>query len=268
MSDRGIFSEDLGNSPITTADKISKAHIGVMRVVWQKDRDDLNKKRQECQSLTNEIANLNAELDFQNVTNQLHMLHGSESKHPSSFVDFMRSLLSTEFRDMISLQCCVRSGNLWIVVDATHATNSSSSSMTKIRDESFDNVLRSLDVGNIYHMQQLVPSEIMSTTSAKSGSFYVVPVFPSLCVWLVGRNSPPAVAAMDDDDDTLPYAAATALKDQYFPMLEPVSQYCIATVVQELEERRAAAALLVQVKLIDWLTLHRDRDIDGPTLFS
>ena len=246
MNDRGIFSEDLGNSPITTADKISKAHIGVMRVVWQKDRDDLNKKRQECQSLTNEIMNLNAEIEFQQVTNQLHMLQASESKHPSSFVDFMRSLISTEFRDMISLQCCVRSGNLWIVVDATHATNSSSA-MTKIRDESFDNVLRSLDVGNIYHMQQLVPSEIMSTSSAKSGSFYVVPVFPSLCVWLVGRNAPPTVPVMEDDDDTLPYAAATALKDQYFSMLEPVSQYCISTVVKELEERRAASALLVQV---------------------
>ena len=246
MSDRGIFSEDPGNSPITTADKISKAHIGVMRVVWQKDRDDLNKKRQECQSLTNEIASLNAELDFQNVQNQLNMLYGSDSKHPSSFVDFMRSLLATEFRDMISLQCCVRSGNLWIVVDATNS--SSSSSMTKIRDESFDNVLRSLDVGNIYHMQQLIPTEIMSASSGKSGSFYVVPVFPSLCVWLVGRNSPPAVAVMDEDDDTLPYAAATALKDQYFTMLEPVSQYCISTVVKELEERRAAATLLVQVR--------------------
>ena len=257
----GIFSEDIGNGgPITSADKISKAHIGVMRVVWQKDRDDLNKKRQECQSLTNEIATLNAELDFQNIQNQLNLLYCSDSKHPSSFVDFMRSLISNEFRDMISLQCCVRSGNLWIVVDATHMTNSSSSSMTKIRDESFDNVLRSLDVGNIYHMQQLVPTEIMSTTSAKSGSFYVVPVFPSLCVWLVSKNSPsPVIAVMDNNnnnnndntDDTLPYAAATALKDQYFPMLESVSQYCISTVVKELEERRAATALLVQVRLID-----------------
>ena len=163
---------------MTTADKISHAHLNILKVAWQKDHDDLVLHKNAVDLLREELTNLCSLTELQTIRGDLGILFSNNTDDPHSFVDAVERSLPREYMEAIRLKCCVRSGDSWILIGSQQP-------VFRVKDNALDNAVRSMSANNIYHLQQLVSCNSESGSILGDGGVCVLPVFPMVCFWLL-----------------------------------------------------------------------------------
>ena len=245
----------------TTANKLVSAHLKQVKSAWQDDQHELERERDAANALRNEIAVIVSATELQTLRGDMGILFSSNIKNPCCFVGSIASLLPEDLAGFLQLKCCIRSGNSWIIVGIND-------SIQRVSDSAFDHSVSSMQTSNVYQLKQIATErDSMSNHSEDdvTGAF-VVPVFPSACIWLLesisersndhhnfspsrhstlishgshGRRQKSdrllSSANVIEDRIAKMLRAAGFLSGTFFPVLEAASQYCMSSLLHYLE---------------------------------
>jgi Fe2+ or Zn2+ uptake regulation protein len=101
-------------SVMTTADRLSHTHLNLLKLAWQKDRDELEIQKSIEDQLNEDISALISVKNVLSLKADLGLLHSNNIEDSHVFVEFMMGSLPPEFN--VQLKCVVRSGDSWITI--------------------------------------------------------------------------------------------------------------------------------------------------------
>ena len=253
----------------TTANKLVSAHLKQVRSAWQDDQNELERERDAANALRNEMAVIISATELQTLRGDMGILFSSNTKNPCCFVDSVERLLPEGFLNFLKLKCCIRSGNSWIIVGIND-------SIQRVSDSAFDQSVSSMQTNNIYQLKQIAtePGSMFNQLEDDATGTFVVPVFPSACLWLLSSNSvksddhqnfspsrystlishgsqsrhiksdrPLNSANSIEDRISKMLRAAGFLSGTFFSVLEAASQYCMSSLVHYLESQQVDATV-------------------------
>ena len=248
----------------TTADKLVSAHLRLVKSAWQDDQNELEKEKDTANALRNEIALMTSVTELQTLRGDMGILFSSNTKNPCCFVDSIGRLLPEDFLDFLRLKCCIRSGNSWIIVGIKD-------SIRRVFDSAFDHSVSSMQANNVYELKQVAREADGASNQSEDDATitFVVPVFPSACLWLLESISADSAKSIDlynfspsrystlishgsqsrhiksdrplssgnsiEDRIARMLRAAGFLSGTFFSVLEAASQFCMSSLLHYLE---------------------------------
>jgi hypothetical protein len=109
-----MASNDPDFSVMTTAERLSHTHLNLLKVAWQKDRDELQLQKSIEVQLNEDISALISVKNMLSLKADLGLLHSDNIENSHIFVEFMMGSLLPEFN--VHMKCVMRSGDSWITI--------------------------------------------------------------------------------------------------------------------------------------------------------
>lgn len=108
------FDDDTDFSVMSTADKLSHTHLNLLKQAWQKDRDELQIQKTVVDHLNEDISTLISVKKIISLKADLGLLYSNNTENSHVFIQFLIESLPPRF--VVSLKCCIRSGDSWICI--------------------------------------------------------------------------------------------------------------------------------------------------------
>ena len=258
---RFAIPEDDDNSVGTATDRLAHTHLRLVKIAWERDQRDLKVQKGAVDQLREELSNLCSVNELQTIRGDMGILFSNNTKNPNFFVEFIERLLPKDYLGGVTLKCCLRSGESWIIVSSDH-------SVRRLTDTAFDHAVSTMEAKRIYHLKQLLALSINDATDfgGENGGVFVVPVFPMICFWLLeketskpegiqhynprgfvslypnidymketSQNSYDSGGNIEEEEIERIYRAAVFLTGTFFSVLEAASHYCMSSLVHSIE---------------------------------
>lgn len=216
-----------------TANDISGATIHSLKMAWKQDNEDLLIQKQLVDKLNSKLFDVLAINDLQTAIHQIGLLFSYNNSSPHILVQAVQNTLPDIYTDLIRLKCCIKSGESWFIIDSEGVVE-------KLRDNAFNNAVRSMTVNSIYNLKQLMSS---SSQNNNTTNVYILPIYLNVCFWFIEEkeNDELKYRRLSARHTVEDYAeeASKYLRDTFFIALEAASQYCMSAVIQLHENRKS-----------------------------